>query len=205
MDTREKILKNAKDLFMKKGYGAVNMELIAGSSGLSRRTLYRYFKSREQLAFLVVINILSDFNSFYTELFTKLEGNGITRLESFLHEIISHIGKNLDVMKFFGEFDFTFDDKNEKEPDSRIMNQFYNVSLRPEKIIGEIITSGIDDGSIDDTINADLTVATITNVLWSFGQRIAIRSEHIKNEVHIDAFDLIRHQAALYIKALKKG
>ncbi len=44
-----KVMQAAKDLFMAKGYGAVSMDEVARSAGVSKATVYAHFGSKEKL------------------------------------------------------------------------------------------------------------------------------------------------------------
>ncbi len=48
-DTRERILKAAYALFRRKGFTRVSVDEIADSSGVTKRTLYYHFKSKDAL------------------------------------------------------------------------------------------------------------------------------------------------------------
>ncbi len=48
-DTRELIIKVARRLFAQQGIGSITMNDIAQATGKSRRTVYTYFKSKEEL------------------------------------------------------------------------------------------------------------------------------------------------------------
>ena len=48
-ESREAIVEAATRLFLKHGFGAVSMDELAEAAGLSRRTLYNQFTSKEQI------------------------------------------------------------------------------------------------------------------------------------------------------------
>lgn len=50
-DTRTRLVAAARALFMKRGFDGTSMEEIAERAGVSRRTCFRYFPSKEELAF----------------------------------------------------------------------------------------------------------------------------------------------------------
>jgi AcrR family transcriptional regulator len=50
-DTRSRLIAAARALFMRKGFDSTSMEEIAERAGVSRRTCFRYFPSKEELAF----------------------------------------------------------------------------------------------------------------------------------------------------------
>ncbi len=50
-ETRSHIVETAIDLFIRNGYGETSMEQIAEASGVSRRTVYRHFPTKDDLVF----------------------------------------------------------------------------------------------------------------------------------------------------------
>ena len=62
MDNRETILETALDLFYTRGYDAVGVQEIAERSGVTKPTLYYYFKSKYGLRPIPVtwLNTLSN-------------------------------------------------------------------------------------------------------------------------------------------------
>lgn len=48
-EKREKLLQSAIKLFMKKGFHAVTVDVISEEAGITKRTLYHHFKSKEEL------------------------------------------------------------------------------------------------------------------------------------------------------------
>ena len=49
MDTKEKILISARQLFTDYGYKKVSMDEIASSAGFTKKTVYSYFKDKDTL------------------------------------------------------------------------------------------------------------------------------------------------------------
>ncbi|MDD3051870.1 MAG: TetR/AcrR family transcriptional regulator [Candidatus Cloacimonetes bacterium] len=54
MSTRLKIIENALELFLKKGYDKTSMNEIANKIGISKPAIYHHFKNKESLALSVV-------------------------------------------------------------------------------------------------------------------------------------------------------
>lgn len=52
--TRQKLLKVARELFAHKGLEATTMNDIAAASGRGRRTLYTYFRNKEEIYYAVI-------------------------------------------------------------------------------------------------------------------------------------------------------
>ena len=53
MNRREEIYRKALGLFTERGYDATSVSQLADELGLSKGGLYHYFKSKEQLLFLI--------------------------------------------------------------------------------------------------------------------------------------------------------
>ena len=54
MDTKERIIEQARELFIRLGIRSVSMDDIAGQIGMSKKTLYQHFEDKDELVELVV-------------------------------------------------------------------------------------------------------------------------------------------------------
>ncbi|MGL1894487.1 MAG: TetR/AcrR family transcriptional regulator [Spirochaetaceae bacterium] len=207
MDKRKEkeilIMEKARELFLDKGLFNVVMDDIANQVGLTRRTLYRYFDTKESLAYETTIFLLNDWNVYHKEVFDKLTGSGLIQFESFLFQLIDYMSNKTNVMKYLGEFDFYFKDEKINKPSTDSMERFNNIILESDELLTQLLVKGIKDKTIKEDIDIKLMVSTISNVLWSFGQRIAIRNEMILSETGISGIELIKNQVSIYILALK--
>lgn len=66
-DTRSRLVTAARQLFISQGYDETSMEEIARLAGVSRRTCFRYFPSKESLAFPFRDQRLARFNALIQE------------------------------------------------------------------------------------------------------------------------------------------
>jgi len=207
MDKREEkkkvIIEKARKIFLEKGLFNIVMDDIAAAVGLTRRSLYRYFETKEDMAYETAILLLNEWNAYHKKVYSQLSGNGIYQLEDFLNQLINYMNDRIEIMKFLGEFDFYFKDKKSAKPSTQSMMRFNDIILESDKLLTKLLERGIEDHSIKNNIEIKLMVATISNVLWSFGQRIAIRNEMIIEETGISGIDLIKNQVSLYVAALK--
>ena len=49
MDKKEEVIKTARELFTKYGYKKVSMDEIAKKSGVTKKTIYTYFKDKDSM------------------------------------------------------------------------------------------------------------------------------------------------------------
>lgn len=208
MDQRKEkqdlIIQKAKETFLEKGLFNTVMDDIADKVGLTRRTLYRYFRTKEDLAYEATIMILNEWNDYQNDLFNRLEGSGIARLEHFLTSQIYYMNDRIEIMKYLGEFDFYFAENAYLEPSTECKIRYDDIILESERLLTEIINIGQEDHSIKSDIDVKLMVATMSNLLWGFGQRVAIRGSIIEKETGFRGIDIIKNQISIYIMAIKE-
>ncbi|NLJ89453.1 MAG: helix-turn-helix transcriptional regulator, partial [Clostridiales bacterium] len=58
------IIEKARETYIEKGLFNTVMDNIADKANITRRTLYRYFETKEELAYEVTIEILKDWNNY---------------------------------------------------------------------------------------------------------------------------------------------
>lgn len=196
------IIDKAMEVFLRNGLLETVMDDIAEAVGLTRRTLYRHFSSKEALAYEVTIAIMVMWNKYCEKVFSQLEGSGLERLDAFLNKLIDYMEERQEIMKYLGVFDFYFKE-NDFSGDLMIHQVDYDAVIGySDTMIMNLLMMGIEDGSIVTDMEMELLEATISNVLWGFGQRVVIRNEVIKKETKRTGIDLIRAQVDIYIKAL---
>lgn len=60
---RETILHAAEEVILRRGVGAVSMDDVAAEAQFSKATLYRYFRSKAELVFEIVLHFLEDLDA----------------------------------------------------------------------------------------------------------------------------------------------
>jgi AcrR family transcriptional regulator len=59
-DTKQKILKTTGELFSQRGYFGVSMQDIAGELGITKAALYYHYKSKDELAEILLTNAVTE-------------------------------------------------------------------------------------------------------------------------------------------------
>lgn len=83
-DTRLRIMNAAEALFFEKGYLGVSVDEIVNSLGMSKATLYRYFKSKEELVETIASRFFKDVNDILLNLLNDKSKNFEEKLFSFV-------------------------------------------------------------------------------------------------------------------------
>lgn len=145
MDTRDKILEGAGELFVKEGIRVVTMDSIAQSLGMSKRTIYENFKDKEDLISNFLTKSIIAHKSKLLEIVNKSE-NVIEALLQFGYynkEVFSRINPKYfdDLKKYYAKL---FDSIIGSE---RVKN---------DEISYLILKKGVNEGTFIKTIDIDL-------------------------------------------------
>lgn len=200
--TRETLIASACRLFLEKGLAAVSMEEISAAAGCTRRNLYRYYGTKDDLAVDVVIVLLEDWNNVQTRVFESCAGKASQRLRGFLGGLVSALDDRRDVLRLLGEFDFVYRDTAAYHPDSDRTARFLGVSHLTETYLERLLALGLADGSLDLPTRPEVLVPTLTTVLWGLAQRVALRETLIREEFGVSGMDLVLTEVDLILRAL---
>jgi AcrR family transcriptional regulator len=106
-DSQIRIQEQAKTLFMKFGFRSVSMDDIAHSLGISKKTIYQYFKDKDELVKAIVEQDISETESECTNCLA-IADNAIDEIFITMDNIIKHI-KNMNPTILFDLQKFHFD------------------------------------------------------------------------------------------------
>lgn len=81
MDINERILDTSRRVFAKNGYKNVKTDALAKEIGISKRTLYEYYDSKEAIFTAVVENDIEDTKVKMSEIIRRMENDTIDFIE----------------------------------------------------------------------------------------------------------------------------
>ncbi|MBN2659252.1 MAG: TetR/AcrR family transcriptional regulator [Spirochaetales bacterium] len=177
-ETREQILHEAEKLFLEKGFFETRMKDIAERAGLSRNTVYRYFRDKSDLAMTIVEISLSRFEETLRTRFEALledrSKTGLEKLRIFLYEHWINEKSTLEE-KLMAEFDAYYSGSRLTDE----MKEKFVLFDRPEYVqnLISLIDKGKEDGSIRKDIDSHLAFVTILNGIRALNQRIILRGD----------------------------
>ena len=194
--TKNAILEAAQDAFLQNGYHKTDMRQIAKIVGIDKRTIYRYFSSKEALAFAIwqkVLGYIMDFGA-------NAKGQtGYDRLGNMLYMYMKEVESNQNIIKFLGEFDHVF---SGEYPHIEEAEQFVSYITTRENGISKLLKEGVMDKSIRDDMDVDLTASTISNIMLAISQRIVIRGEHLQIEQGF-SYEMLTHSVKLMLEGIR--
>ncbi|MBN2655618.1 MAG: TetR family transcriptional regulator [Spirochaetales bacterium] len=196
LKTRRRILETSFGLFARNGIFKTTMVDIADAVGLTRRTLYNHYDTKEDLAVLLHKLLLGDVldNCNY-----KLEPEEMDR-EGIKHCLVSlydYISKDQDRLSFTVYFDQYARERNDLIGEE---NLFVNYLLANTQIIDYFSHLKKRGVFRDETVSPELMAKICFESLIAYMERISFRSEAHKEQ------GIVRyHDFVLLIDKLLRG
>lgn len=185
LDTRDCILKAAMNRILHYGYGKTTMAEIAGDCSMSAGNIYRFFKSKLDIAEAMARKMNVDVFQTFSEFTRATDKASLVRLREFflyrLERTYSVLGKDtkiLEVAEVLGK----------ERP------EFANEELAQERIyITQIINQGIETGEIDIQAEPVFVAEMMQTALMKFYYPqlwSSLSMDKLKHEFH-GVFDLL--------------
>lgn len=195
--TKQAIVDAAHEAFLENGYHKTDMRDIAKIAGIDKRTIYRYFDSKEALAFIIWQKVIA----FIMEFGAISDGNsGYEKLKSLLYLYMEGVRENQNIVKFLGEFDHVFSGEYPRIEEAEDFVSY--ITSQGNGMLTEHIREGVKDGSIRQNIDINLTASTISNILLAMGQRVVIRGEHLRIEQGY-SYEMLDDTVNILLKGIK--
>lgn len=155
---REKIASAAQVLFMKKGIGAATMDDVAKAAGYSKATLYVYFKNKEEIISMLVLESMKKLSGYIS---AALENETDTNAR---YDCICH-----GLLKYQEEYPYYF-----KTALEEINIDFENIDCLPEEEetfrIGEEINEKmrqfLEEGIRAEELRSDIQIMPVIFSFW---------------------------------------
>ncbi|MBI2721475.1 MAG: TetR/AcrR family transcriptional regulator [Bacteroidetes bacterium] len=175
MEIKEKILKGAEELFFKYGIKNITMDEVARHLGMSKKTLYQYFKDKDEMVHCLILDKIEEDKRIFGK--THKESENIV-VEAFaimknIREIMGHVNPILfyELAKFYPK---TWEKFNEFKRD------FIRINLE------ESLRMGQAQGFVRSDININiLSTMRLESIDMSFNTQIFPSDKFNLVEVHV--------------------
>lgn len=175
MEIKEKILKGAEELFFKYGIKNITMDDIARHLGMSKKTLYQYFKDKDEMVHSLILDKIEEDKCMFGK--THKESENIV-VEAFaimknIREIMGHVNPILfyELAKFYPK---TWEKFNEFKRD------FIRINLE------ESLRMGQEQGLVRSDININiLSTMRLESIDMSFNTQLFPSDKFNLVDVHV--------------------
>lgn len=187
-EIRTLLVKTAKTQFLEKGIVNTEMKDIAALANISRSTLYRHIIDRNQLAFLVSIEILTDLHEKCFSLSMPVSACGFEKLSLFMHHLIDTLCQNVNLVSYLSEFDCLF---RGDYPDIPEAKNYIDTINRMLNYVAQFLFEGLADNSIKPISNPLFFISVLINTIFGIAQRVLPRDAHYAEEHHTSGRELM--------------
>ena len=194
---KQVILDGARRLFDQKGIENTNMEDIAAEVDYTRRTLYAYFKSRDEISLSLFIE---DQTARWAEQKEKLAGvkTGLDKIIVWGEALYSFTRRHPHSIRLQLYWDLKGIDRTHISDDVFVSFESLNDDLAEG--LREIFNLGVKDASLRPDLKVDLT---ISQFLYSLRSVINRAISPAYSFAYFDPDDYVRHYLELFARGIK--
>ncbi|GKU25062.1 TetR/AcrR family transcriptional regulator [Clostridium folliculivorans] len=201
---RKDIIDAAERVFFSKGYDVATMDDVARTAEFSKRTVYVYFKSKEQIYFEIMIRGYKILIQMIEDYDKKLSNDaGIYKIRK-LGLILFEFSKQYEdyfsaIMNYEnGEMDFS------TGVTDRAKQECYELG---ERIFDYLICSlkqGIEDGTIDNSVDITNTALVLWSCTLGIFNTLRTKKRYIMEYHQRNAEELLEEAFDMLTKAIRK-
>jgi AcrR family transcriptional regulator len=195
---REALIAAARELFLERGVDQVTIDDIADRCDVTRRTVYRYFATRDQVALAVEVDVLQRWARLLRDRSPLWTGTGAQRLRSAFADIEQLVDDAADEVRFTR----VFDAQPGVNASDELGRQFHAVVRDLLMPIVEILVAGRRDGTLIYAPPPELMASTMTNAYLGLAQRVYGMGDRLANEQGIEPRRMLTELGRLFLTGL---
>jgi AcrR family transcriptional regulator len=188
----------AEKLFMEKGFENTSIDEVAKEAGLTKRTLYQYFQSKEDLFYAIAVQGAKELYEASIEAISK----GNNALEKIRLANLAHLQFYLDNLKMFRILNYQPVNRLNSEASTHYQEIQILDGLRM-KSLAELATEGKSDGSINHDLDIKKAIFYAFFASFSMLYTISSTDKSIWTALNLDENEFLHFSFDLIINALK--
>ncbi|MFW6250445.1 MAG: TetR/AcrR family transcriptional regulator [Alkalispirochaetaceae bacterium] len=198
LQRRREIIEGAEELFFTRGFERTKMVEVAEAVELSKGTLYLYFKSKEQLAYAILIRSFDTLISLLEEAAGGAE-HGIDKVHAMARAYVAFYRDHYRQFYFMQIFENILYDTLTREEEG---GRFYDRLQRIKGVVIEAVRRGLDDGSLRSDIEPELSAITYMIAADGFMHQMITRSLFIKRTTTFSKDELIEELFRILVHSI---
>ncbi len=159
------IVSSAIDTFKLKGFNSTTMDDIARSAGFTKKTIYTYFKKKEDIIYEIMykgFNLLNE--KLETSLINTKGSNTLDRINKMIHAYNEFRKSETVYFEAIQEFQ-ALDETQHKSKYAD--NYLYELMYKEGEKSLQLLVSVITDGAMKNEIRTDMSISDIALSLWT--------------------------------------
>jgi AcrR family transcriptional regulator len=162
---RREILEKALDVFINEGFEDVTFQKIADRCGITRTTLYIYFRNKKEIFNYSIKQLLAGVENDLTRVYKDKSLNWVEKLTKVISLILDRLEENRRFLAVVLNY-LLYIAKSDSDPDTRVRKR----TIRMRHILATMVIEGIHAGEF-----AQVNVKTADDLLYSLMEAAIFR------------------------------
>jgi AcrR family transcriptional regulator len=185
---RREILEKALDVFMDEGFEDATFQKIADRCGITRTTLYIYFRNKREIFNYSIKQLLTNLENRIQRIIKDMSLGSVDRITSVVLDIIGQLEENRRLLSVILDYLLLLS-KNGHDPETRVRRRV----LKVRHILASMVIAGIRAGEL-----APVNIRAADDLLYGLFETAIFRLVMLKR----DAVGELKQAAALAVKQL---
>lgn len=199
LQRRQEIIEGAEELFFTRGFEGTKMIEIAEAVELSKGTLYLYFKSKEQLAYAILLRSFDVLTGLLREAADGAE-SGVDKIHGMARAYIAFYRQHYRQFYFMQLFEGVLYDSLAREEEG---GEFYQRLEQIKAVVTEAVRRGLEDGTLRSNLKPELSAITYMIAADGFMHQMVTRSRFIQRTTAFSKQELIEELFRILVHSLK--
>ncbi|MDR0389604.1 MAG: TetR/AcrR family transcriptional regulator [Spirochaetaceae bacterium] len=188
---RKDILEKSLDVFVDEGFEDATFQKIADRCGITRTTLYIYFKNKKEIFTYSIKQLLQDVEADITLTEQQKDLHCADKLIKVLSLIVDRLEENQRLLQVILNY-LLYLSKSETNPETRVRRR----TIRLRHIITGMVLAGIKKGELPP-----VNVKTLNDLLYGFLECAIFRL----SVLHHPSVSQIKENITLAVEALRRN
>ena len=201
---RNRIIDKAQAVLFETGYEKTTLPAIAEAAGYNKRTLYLYFKDKEELFLAVVLRGLIQLRTALGEAVDQsvASGSGLQHLARAFFAFSVENPQFLDLIMTYESRHFVYHDYEAAADPRSYREQCQQVSTDMARMVTSAIERGMDGGTIRNNMAPHQLMLILWGQIFGVMKIFRMRRRHFEDAFGIRREALFNHFVAMVERAL---
>lgn len=196
------IIDASERVFFKKGIQQSTMDEIAKEAEFSKRTIYVYFQSKDQIYYEIMLRAFRVLNNMIEKNLKSNESTtSIEKIKIIAKTFIEFSRSQPNYFKVIVDYENQESDFNNQD---KVITECYKEGEKSLNILKEIISQGIEEGSILEDININYTIVILWSSIAGVFNVIVKKESYLRYYYNLQIPQLIEEAFEFMIRSIKK-
>jgi AcrR family transcriptional regulator len=197
--TREnEIIEAAKEVFCSRGYYDASMDEISQKAQFTKRTIYQYFKNKDDLFFAVMVRVYNQLLEYLKKGWSN-DHSGFVKLNDCCLEYDRFYRDFPNALKLLNDVGYVA----KKAEQSQAFHDFMKTNDLLFCNISELIEEGKQDGSIKQGVPSIKTAYSLVYMITGFFNQLSATGQTFTAHFNINSEDFIVSSLELLLNSIR--